>query len=362
MEESNRDPVEELFEYVNRGESFRMNEEVENDSVDQEYKSIYLALISLGFPAIGDLTTLSKEDLSRTNACIKTLLLRIQAETTAKKEAEEKIGEFERNEKKYKEVEQRLNDKEKEIDKLKALLKTIELKSKQEKDKLIIERDEVMKKYTNVQAQQVLYQNEIRRRDKEIAKLQDHLRSTSSGTMELSTPLSSPLISNKNSSDSLLIMITKGYENSIQELKNDLKAYQNLYRNIQDEIEMIVSLRKSEVNPEIKKITSSLYNLPTDVSTDKILTIVKENLSKLKDFMDETDILKTKHNTEGETKTKVMEILENYTEMVRTQAASIKKTCSVSQKTLGEHEFENMWKIVANNKKLLEENRRLIVL
>lgn len=363
MEESHRDPVEELFEYVNKSESFRASEELEKDSVDQEYKSIYLALISLGFPPVGDLTTLSKEDLGRTNVCIKALLLRIQAETAAKKQADELIFNFEKNEKKYKEVELRLSDKEKEIERLKALVKTVELKAKQEKEKLILERDELLKRFTNIQSQQVLYQNEIRRREKEIAKLQEHLsfKNISSGTMELSATLSSPLICNKSSGDSLLIMIAKGYENTVQELKAELKAYQNLYRNMQDEIEVIVSLRKTEVRPEIRKITSSLYNLPVDASADRILAIFKENLAKLKNFMDETDILKARHNVEGETKSKVMEILENYTEMVKSQAASMKKTCSVSQKTLGDHEFENMWKIVANNRRVLEENRRLIV-
>ena len=229
----------------------------------------------------------------------------------------------------------------------------------------MIERDELLRKFKNIQSQQVFYQTEIRRRDRDIEKLQEHLlmyKNTEDHTIEMSRTLCPPLIINKNNEDSLLITLVNGYENITQELKGKIKAYQDLYKNMQDEIEMVITLRKTEINPEIKKITSSLYNIPVDMSVKRIFDIFKENLGKLKDFMDETDVLRARSDDEGEAKNKVMEILENYTELVRKQTNTMKKSCSNTQKTLGDHEFENMWKIIASNKKILEENKKIIVI
>eukprot|EP00826_Nyctotherus_ovalis_P058127 TRINITY_DN7971_c0_g1_i1.p1 TRINITY_DN7971_c0_g1~~TRINITY_DN7971_c0_g1_i1.p1 ORF type:complete len:134 (-),score=29.70 TRINITY_DN7971_c0_g1_i1:135-536(-) len=123
------------------------------------------------------------------------------------------------------------------------------------------------------------------------------------------------------------------------------------YKDMQEEIESIISSRRPEIKEEVQKIANSLYNLPANTSTDKILHIFKQNLEKLKLCMYKEEVKIVKSNA--------LEELKNYSGHFKDQVAKIKE-CN-AKKSLGQHEFEGIWKLIDSNKKLLEENKKIIV-
>jgi len=332
------DPVQLLCNYVNNKQTLQVDEEMQKDSMETQYKNIQSSLLSLGFPSLGNLALLPKLELEKTNKCLQALLNTILANSSAKKQLDKFLTGI-----------QIMDEKEQEIEQLKAQLKVIEAKALYEKEELISKEQQTLKKYSNMQAQYTFYQNEIVKRDKEIARLKELIHTTSTDSyIEITTPLKHSFVSNKNYNDPLVTTLTKGYERNIQELKSEVREYQELYKRMQEEIESIIALKKPEVKKQIKQITDSLYNLPTNTAINKILDIFKENLNELKlsleDKIKEPSVLKE---------------IDNYSEILRNQAKAIKEQ---PKRSLRQHEFDNIRKLIANNKKLLEENKKIIVI
>ena len=373
---SARDPVEELCDYINKAETYKVDEEMAKDNTEQEYKNMNLTILSLGFPSLGNLTLLSKDELRRTNSCIKSLLSKIEFDETARKQFDEKYKELEHDVqnvmKNNKEREKEIMERDKEIEKLRLQLKANEQKIKAEKEKLLTEKEDTIKKCVQAISQQTVYQTEIKKKEKELTRLRDYVAKSklfSATGIDMGNPLSHSIVYNKSNEDALLVTLTKGYEDTIEELKTEVKVHQDLYKAIQNEMETWAMLRKtgkSAADVGITKITDVLFNYPKEISASKTLSLFKENLEKLKQFMSEADLMlqeKTKEESEDEGKNCIDKILDRYTELAKAQAESIQKMCECREsttKTLGKQEFENMWKIISANKKVLDENNCLI--
>lgn len=103
---------------------------------------------------------------------------------------------------------------------------------------------------------------------------------------------------------------------------------------------------------EIQKIGDVLFNLPFDKSVEELTKTFKENICKLKDYMDKIDILSKEldikeHGDPARDKTidKLDKTLESYTELAKLQGHALGKLCSLyssgdtSYKPFGEQEY-----------------------
>jgi len=367
------DPISDLLNYVNKTSALEVDEEMQIDSNLQDFKAINLSIISLGLPSLGDFSNLPKSEIKQTNECLRNLLTKLNEQISENKNLLLKHQEFEQNQTKNIEIlkqnQQKIEEKDKEIEKLKTLIKQGETNMKKEKENFAEKNEEMLRKCSQIISAQTVYQNEIKKKDKEISKLQDCLvkyKQISGPNIEITTPLLNTVGYNKNGEDTLVVTLTKGYEENIAFLKSEIKIYQDLFANIQMELEQFGKIHKipSSSDPEFTKLSENLFSFPSELASDKILEIFRDNLSKLKSHISQYDLLSKPVNI-TENLSKISEILSGYTQLAKTQAQSVSNLCSTqicsgTYKILGDQSFENMWKIISKNKKILEENRKLI--
>lgn len=239
-----------------------VDEEMQIDSNLQDFKAINLSIISLGLPSLGDFSNLPKSEIKQTNECLRNLLTKLNEQISENKNLLLKHQEFEQNQTKNIEIlkqnQQKIEEKDKEIEKLKTLIKQGETNMKKEKENFAEKNEEMLRKCSQIISAQTVYQNEIKKKDKEISKLQDCLvkyKQISGPNIEITTPLLNTVGYNKNGEDTLVVTLTKGYEENIAFLKSEIKIYQDLFANIQMELEQFGKIHKIQyaIRYEVRK-------------------------------------------------------------------------------------------------------------
>jgi len=222
--------------------------------------------MSHGFPMIGNLATLPQNELDKTNNSIRAMLAQRQKDLEYRKNIEPYLKSLEeentKNTRKIEETEKQIYDNEKQIENLKAQLEGCEERQKREKERLISEKDEWIKKFNLIVSQQAQYVNEVRKKDQEIKKFQDQVFLQEilkkklkidkglkyKNSIEISktlknTNLATPTINMK--SNEFLMLITKGYEESLRELQTQIQNMKDSFKIIQEELLQISDSKKS---------------------------------------------------------------------------------------------------------------------
>jgi chromosome segregation ATPase len=136
--------------------------------------------MAFGFPELGNLCSLPREELDKTNVCIKAMLQQRQKDLEYSKQvdkhlsalADEKVQAVQHAEK----LERQLAEKQKALEQLQKQQNTFEERSRKEREKLSSDKEELAKRLSHLQSQQSKWLNDIRKKEKEVSRLQDQVR------------------------------------------------------------------------------------------------------------------------------------------------------------------------------------------
>ncbi len=136
--------------------------------------------MAYGFPMIGDLRQLPHEELERTNTCLKAMLAQRQKDMDFRKDIDKNVKSLQEERdllaRKLHSAEDAARERDKLVEFLKGQLDLCSEKAKTDHDKLVADKDDLNKRYLHIQCQQSQYQNEIRRKDADLKRLQDQVR------------------------------------------------------------------------------------------------------------------------------------------------------------------------------------------
>eukprot|EP01022_Parablepharisma_sp_SALTPOND_P035112 TRINITY_DN9417_c0_g1_i8.p2 TRINITY_DN9417_c0_g1~~TRINITY_DN9417_c0_g1_i8.p2 ORF type:complete len:455 (+),score=60.42 TRINITY_DN9417_c0_g1_i8:6057-7421(+) len=428
MEEESA-PVDDLANYLRQSEP--IESEMAQDATEYEFRNLSFVffqtqlllqtLMSYGFPMIGDLRGIHRNELDKTNACLKAILAQRQRDIDYRKNIDGRLKNFEEENtnllNKLRALEQKVTEKDKMIDTLRVQLEGSEERHKKERDRLVNEKEDLVKKYSHIQTQQSQYLNEIRKKDNELKRLQDQVlfwQQASIQTkgdkaikykngMEITRNLKSAVGGKKTKENDFLVLITKGYEESLHELQAQTQALKDSFKTLQEELIQMAQARKDlfvfflsfykqcqlkrygpadpeeekEIEIEFKKVTDSLFNVPFSTHLDEIGKHFRENLGKLRLYLDKMDVLsKTeslgKENADNNLVHSLKKILNSYGAIAKSQNNTIKAIYApfigestgnplATFKTVSQEELDRMWEVINGKKKFLETSQKILV-
>lgn len=199
-----------------------------------------------------------------------------------------------------------------------------------------------------------------------------------------------------------LILLAKGYEGSIKELDCRIKSLTDLFKALQDELFQIAETRKQlfvyqcdhqlkrysdgsmspeeqkELEAEFKKVSDALFNVPFSDHLDEVAKRFRENMGRLRLYLDKMDVLSKIESSEGDGEDHCLlkplkKILDSYSSIAKAQNNTIKNLYApfISEsagnpmakfKVSSQAELDKMWANINSKKKSLEISQKLLVI
>jgi Afadin- and alpha -actinin-Binding len=332
---SKKDPLENYLDssyrldFTHFGDGPEESVEIPSQALTNSIKHINSTLISYGFPPLGNMLSTDHQEINKTVSSIYALLQQRQKDINFRGEVNEKIRALENERNKLQQnleraVEQK-NQLENELGKHQNNAKNTAAKNKLEKDKLLLERDELKRENIKLAHKETQCIHELKKKDAAYSKLQEQLRKTLGekdlpvrNTIELISPLhtSGPSLFGKNSDSEFSFMISKGFEDNQNVLLLENKELRSSFELLQNELQEMMKQRREafhkryanelgESAPDFSEfqydvIKPEMFNLPFQKVSEDVVKTFQENMRVYRNFMEKTDDLSAEIDGEGE--------------------------------------------------------------
>ena len=320
-----KDPLESYLDSSGRlnFSNFPNNEEepaneVPTQALMNSIKHITSTLISFGFPPLGNLLSSDHPEVQKTITCIYALLQQRQKDLNFRSEVSDRVRALESEKNKLQSQVERTHDSklalEAELGKLQNSVKSLNLKTKAEKDKLLAERDELKRENIKLANKESQCLHELKKKDALYGKLQEQLRKTLGekdlpvrNSIEIVGPLhtSGPALFGKNGDSEFSFMISRGFEENQNALLLENKELRSSLDLLQSELLDMLQQRKEAFQkryqeeflneaPDLNEfkmnpIKKDLFNLPYSGLSEEVVKTFQENMRVYQRFMDKID-------------------------------------------------------------------------
>ena len=333
---SNRkDPLENYLDSSHRldftqfGGNNEEQAEIPSQALMNSIKHITNTLVSYGFPPLGNMFSTDHSEINKTVNSIYAMLQQRQKDLNFRGEVNEKIRQLENEKNKLQQLVERYsehkNSLENEVGKLTNNIKNISAKNKQEKDKLLLEKDELKRENIKLASKESQCLHELKKKDAAYAKLQEQLRKSLGekdlpirNTIEMISPLhtSGPSLFGRNGDSEFSFMISKGFEENQNALLLENKELRSAFELLQNELQEMMKQRKEAFNKrysdelgenapdfaefEVSGIRPDIFNLPFQKVSEDVVKTFQENMRVYRSFMEKADEVGVEIDGEGE--------------------------------------------------------------
>lgn len=329
--------------------------EAPSQSLTNSIKHITSTLVSQGLQAPGNLFSNDIQEVSKTVNSIYALMQSRQRDASFRSDLIDKNRSLESERTKMAQANERLttekNNFEAEIAKLKNQTKSITVKNKEEKDKILAERDELKRENNKLTHKETQSQHELKKKDAAYAKLQEQLRKALGekdipvrNLVEMTSPLHTqgPVLFSKNGDSEFSYLISRGYEENQNALLLENQELRSAFGLLQTELQDMMKQRREafhkryadelgEATPDfsefqIKPVKTEVFNLPFQGISENVIKTFQENMRVFREFMEKADEAALNVDGEGEDELQkikcvadLKELLKNYRILLKNQ-------------------------------------------
>lgn len=312
------DQSKDLSKYLD-GETGRFEREQVDPVLQTLYSSIKQVntmLMNWGMLQTGDLFSTETSEISKTIACLHDMITQRQRDLSIRNELYQKMQYLESDKSTAQQHLERAldlkNELEVEIGKTQNQLRTQAAKFKQEKDKLLTERDDLRKELAKLSHKDTRYQHDLKKKETNFAKLQEQLRKALGekelpvrNTIEVYGPLQQQgtLLYGKSGDSEFCYMISRGYEEAQNRLLAENQELRNALQLLQKELVEIMIQRREALHKKLATevgegpklaefdlniVKPEIFNLPFKNISEEVNQTFQENMRRFREFLDKT--------------------------------------------------------------------------
>eukprot|EP01017_Pseudomicrothorax_dubius_P038985 TRINITY_DN5925_c0_g3_i2.p1 TRINITY_DN5925_c0_g3~~TRINITY_DN5925_c0_g3_i2.p1 ORF type:complete len:488 (+),score=172.57 TRINITY_DN5925_c0_g3_i2:100-1563(+) len=404
--------------FTQEGEAATESREGRVEHLRNEIRALKNALPAHGFPAIGDLFSTDLSEVEATIACVVAMLHQRQKDIEFRNEVYERIQKLENDRTSLNATLEKLTAQkrtlENESNNLGNKLRLTEKTAREEREKLLTEKEELRKQLAAIQGREGQFICELRKRDNQYKALQDQLKKipdkgiTYKNSIELSNVIEAkgPVLFSGNSDNEFTYMITKGYEEVHNKLLSENEVLRESLAAVQRELNEIVAARREmylrrrriehgdemvseemdSLEGQVLPLRRELFNMPVETVGKEALECLQENIRRFREFMRRMDVLSKEFEDEmagpGDEELEKIKcvrslrlLLKNYKYVVESQDVLLNKSIVKANgyrpvedfshkfsklRLMNDDELERTRQFLAEQKNFLEEKNREI--
>ena len=274
---------------------------------------IQSALSAYGLPPLGNLLSVEAKDVKQTMACLYALLQQRQKDLNFRTDAQDHMQRIESErimfERKAEMLSEELERALGSLGRAENLSMQQSKAAKAEKEKLIVERDEMKKELQKMMYRETQYQHEIKKKEVAYKKLQEQLRKAL-GEKDVAYTNHFDVVQKVyqrrqevSPESEFNILVTRGLEANQTELLNENQGLRNALETLQKELHQMMDTRKEMLQKRVDQgmeswedyqllgIRPEMFNMPFQSVSEDLVQTFLENMKRFKEFMESTTIL-----------------------------------------------------------------------
>lgn len=271
------------------------------------------SLAAYGFPALGNLLSNATKEVKQTLNCVYALLQQKQRDLNFRTDAQERLQRLESEKNMYQHKAEMLSEEltraQNELGRAENVALHLTQTSKQEKEKILAERDEFKREIQKMCYRETQFQHELKKREVAYKKLQEQLRKAL-GEKDVAYTNHFDVIQRvykrreETSGESeFSMLVTRGLEANQTELLNENQGLRTALETLQKELHLMMDQRKALLQKRVDMgmeswedyqlvgIRPEMFSMPFQSVSEDLVQTFMENMRRFKEFMESTTIL-----------------------------------------------------------------------
>jgi X breakpoint 2-interacting protein len=271
------------------------------------------SLAAFGFPALGDLFSTNTREIRQTITCIYALLQQKQRDLNYRTDALDRLQRLDSEKNMHQHKAEMLNEElsraQSELGRAENLAMQVTKTSKQEREKILAERDELKREIQKMCYRETQFQHELKKREVAYKKLQEQLRKAL-GEKDVAYTNHFDIVQKvykrreETSGESeFSMLVTRGLEANQTELLNENQGLRTALETLQKELHIMMDQRKELLQKRVDQgmeswedyqlvgIRPEMFSMPFQSVSEDLVQTFLENMRRFKEFMESTTIL-----------------------------------------------------------------------